>query len=322
MPTALTDMVAVSADSDVKPLGYITWFSVPDRAVPMKKLRTQWLMAGLDPKCLPPDPRSLYIFKCAMREQDGRERLPDGSVVETDVRVVDDNSTTCIYQISRVVKDRENEVVDYPKAMRVTYKKMDSDIVFKALGDVKQSDLLPMMEAITDYVEQNAKMIGGGKIRTLVRQFLRADADEEGGVAGLSGENLRGKGGGVYFVDARFKAELDGVAEALEGMFEDNAAYLYTVPLADGASERELIRRHHVANTKKEIMEEMADVAALLRDDRKFAIRSDVIRFHERKLNALRRRAGLYNALLKEEQEDVSDAAAMLARQLENLPSV
>lgn len=320
MPASLTDMVAVSADSGVKPLGYITWFSVPDRAVPLKKLRTQWMMAGLDPKCLPPDPRALHTFKHAMREQDGREATPEGHIIETDVRAVDENGTVCIYQISRVVKDRENEVVEYPKAMRVTYKKMDSEIVFKALGDVPKAELLPMMEAITDYFEQNAKMIGGSKVRTLVRQFLRDDADEEGGVIGLSGENLRGKGGGIYFVDAKFKAELDSVAEALEGLYPENAAYLYTVPLADGASERELIRRHHVANTKKEIMEAIADVAALLRADRKAAIRSDVIRHHERKLNALRRRAALYNELLKEEQEDVSTAAGMLALQLEKLP--
>lgn len=320
-PTALKDrdVIAVSRDSKIKPLGYVVWFSVPDRPVSLKHLKKEWLLAGLDAAPLPADPRALYVFKRAMREQEGREKLANGSVVETDVHDVSETGELCIYQISRVVRDVDKAVVDFPKAMRVIYNKATEEMKFQPLGGVARKDLLPMEEAISEFFTNNAKMIDGRKVRTIVRQFLKDDSDEQSHTVGLSGENLRGKGGGVYFVNAKYVQELDALSQALEALHKDGSAYLYSIPLADGASERELVRRHHVANSKKEIEEAIADAAKLLREDRKNAIRSDVAQHHWRKLQSLRRRAAEYNELLKEEQEDVSDAAEMLAKQLSKL---
>lgn len=326
MPTATPDRlsgtVAVSKDSKIKPLGYITWFSVPDRPVNVKTLKKHWLMAGLDPTPLPADPRALYLFKRAMREQEGKVRNADGSITQTEVVDVLETGEHCIYQISRVVRDVDERVVEYPKTMRAVYLKATEEIKYDRLGDAKREEVLPMMEAIQDYFERNTKVVDGRKVRTLVRDFLKDDSDEQGKTVGLSGENLRGKAGGVYFIAARYKDELDGLAQALEGLYEDEGATygLYTVPLADTASEREMIRRHHVANTLKEIQDAMADVSKLLREDRKNAVRSDVAAHHWRKLQSLRRRAAEYNALLREEQEDVSAASDMLAKQLDKLP--
>jgi hypothetical protein len=315
------DVIAVGRGSKLSVLGYLTWFSVPDRPVAIKKLRKEWLMAPLDPKCLPPEPRALYLFKRAMREQEGKVRLPDGTVIETDVKDVLEDGDFCIYQISRVVRDADNREVDYPKAMRVIYTKKSEEMKFDPLGEVPRKDLLPMMEAISDYFENGAGQVDGRKVRTLVRNFLKDDSDEQGGVVGLSGENLRGKGGGVYFVAAKYKDELDALELALAGLYEDGAAYLHKVPLADTTSERELIRRHHLNNTKHEIGEAMADVAKLLREDRKHAIRSDVAAHHWRRLRALQRRAAEYKGLLKDENEDIDTATELLQKQLDKLPT-
>lgn len=315
------DVMAVGKKTKLKVLGYLTWFSVPDRPVAFQKLRREWLLAGLDPTPLPQDARALYLFKRAMRAQEGKVRLADGSIIETDVKDVMENSDLCIYQISRVVRDADNRQVDYPKAMRVVYNKAAEEMKFDPLGEVPRADLMPMMEAITDYFEDNAKMIDGRKVRAVVRNFLKDDSDEQGGVVGLSGENLRGKGGGVYFVAAKHKDALEQLEQVLDNLYPDGAAYLHSVPLADTASERELIRRHHLANTKREIEEAMADVAKLLRSDRQHAVRSDVAAHHWRKLRALQRRAAEYKGLLKDENEDIDAATDMLQMQLDKLPT-
>lgn len=320
-PNSLSGMVAVSKGSKVKPLGYITWFSVPDKPVNIKTLRKHWRIAGLDPTPLPKNPRSLYLFKLAVRSQEGKVKLDDGTVVQTEVMDVLENGDVSIYQLSRVVRDRDNRVVDYPKAMRVTFHKPSEEINYDLLGGVKRTKLLPVMDAIQDFYEKNAKMISGRKIRGIVRDFLKDDTDEQSGKVGLSGENLRGKAGGVYFVAARHIEDLEGLSQALGNLYEtDGGVYgLSTVPLADGKSERGMIRAHHVANSLAETKTAMADVAKLLRDDRKTAVRSDVYAHHYRKLQALRRRSAEYTALLREEQQEVTDVTEMLSKQLTKL---
>lgn len=319
----LTDMVAVGGKSGVKALGYIVWFSVPDRPVNLKQLRKAWGFSGLDTKVLPPEPRPLYLFKRAMRAQEGKVRNDDGTITETDVKMVAEDHEWCIYQISRVVRDAEKRIVNYPKAMRVSFEKAGDTLSFFPLDETPLKDVLPMQEAIETYYDENGKVIDGRKVRTVVREFIRDDddrADQDDGQTGLSGENLRGKGGGVYFVAAKHKNKLDSLAEALNELHSDGSAYLYMVPLADGASERELVRRHHVNNTVREMQEAMAEVAYMLRPDRKQAVRADHAAFHWRRLQALRRRAAEYNALLKDEQDDVTQMAGMLEKQLNKLP--
>lgn len=317
--TVAPDYVAVGSQSKLPVLGYLVWFAVPDRSVSIKKLRKEWLLAGLDPKALPDDPRSLYLFKRAMRAQEGKVRVDGGGTIETDVKDVLETGDLCIYQISRVVRDADERQVDYPKAMRVVYNKQAQEMKFDPLGEVPRAEILPMMEAIQDYFENNAKMLDGRKVRTVVRNFLRDDSDEQGGVVGLSGENLRGKGGGVYFVAAKYKDELEALEAALEHLYDDRAAYLHSVPLADAAGERELVRRHHLNNTKREIEEAMADVAKLLRADRKHAVRSDVAAHHWRRLHALQRRAAEYKGLLKDENDEIDQATQLLRKQLDRI---
>lgn len=324
-PTSISGMVAVSKGSKVKALGYICFYSIPDRPVNVRELKKQWLMAGLDPEPLPKDPRALYLFKRACRAMKGKVKLADGTIVQTEVVDVVETGDVCVYQISRVVRDRDNQLVEYPKAMKVTYTKSSEEIHFDALiekgSPVKRADLLPMMSAIQDDFENNAKMISGRKVRGLVVGFLKDDADEQSGKVGLSGENLRGKAGGVYFVAAQHAEDLENLAKALSKLYaEDGGVYgLSTVPLADGKSEREMIRAHHIANSIAETKQAIADVAKLLRDDRKAAVRSDVYAHHYRKLQALRRRVAAYEALLRDDEEEVTDILEMLDKQLKKL---
>ena len=318
-PTALQGMVATSQRKGAKILGFIIWFSVPDRPLGLARLKKEWQTAGLDASALPSDPRELFLFKRAMREQEGREVQPNGNIIETDVKDILEDGAQCVYQISRVERDKKNRVVDYPKAMRVTFMKAAQEIKFDALGGVKRKDLFPMEKAISDYFENNAKMIEGRKVRTLVRQYIKNETDEKGNTFGLSGENLRGKGGGVYFVAAKHADQVGYLEEALSNLYKDGAAYLHSVPLMSDKGAKELIRQHHVANTIRELEEAITDAGKLIRDDRKHKVRSDIAEFHWRRLRALQRRSAEYATILGEEQEDVTQMQEMLSKQLKKL---
>lgn len=319
---SVKDMTAVSKDSGIEPLGYIVWFSVPDQDVSLRRVRKQWGLAGLDMAVVPAEPKQADAFKRAVRAQESRVREPNGNVIETDVREVDSDTDTIVYQLSRVVRDRQERIVNYPKALKVTYRKYDGELDFQPLGQVNASEVLPMIEAIQAAYEANGKAIPGPKVRSLVRDFIKDDSHETSGKVGLSGENLRGKAGGVYFVLARFGEQLDALAEFLSNVYPDGRAYLYTVPMADGASEREMIRRHHVNNSIAEAEEAINEARLLMREERKRGIRENVRKHHFAKLERARMRTAMYSDALRSEQEDVQMRLEVLNRQLRKVLGV
>lgn len=320
-PAALEGMVGVGGNAKgVQPLGYITWYSVPQGDVPIAKLRKAWMLAGLDPRPLPKDQRAADIFRRAMRAQEKRHKNEDGTITQTDVKDAVDSAEEIVYQVSRVVRDAEGKVVDYPKALQAIFNKEELDIYFKPLGGVSRSDVIPMMEEINEYYEKNAKTVNGFKVRKIVRDFLRSDDVEQEGQVGLSGENLRGKAGGVYFVLAKYVDQLEGLSQALSELYPDGAAFLYSVPLADGSTARELIRRHHIANTMDEAKATIAKVGELLRDSRKRSVRTDVAEHHWNALQGMKRRVAAYKRVLHDEDDEVDETLALLERQINSIP--
>jgi hypothetical protein len=256
-----------------------------------------------------------------------------GTITETDVRDVLENEQDVVYQVSRVVRDLNERVVDYPKALRVWFSKVTGDIKFKPLGEVPRSEVLPIMEGIQDAFDKNAKTVTGSKVRTLVRHYIKDESDtgwvhektgkRYGQQVGLSGENLRGKAGGVYFVLAKYEDQIEALAQMLDQLYKPHGrAYLMHVPLADSATEREMIRRRHVANSIEGMDEAMSDVRNLLREGREREVRENVVKHHYQVLERMRRRAAQYNEALREEQEDVEARMDLLHKQLRKLMSL
>lgn len=318
-PRSLKGAIAVSLDSDVKPLGYLTWFSVPDEQVSLRTLKMRWGVAGLPVEMLPKDTKAIHAFKRAMREQEGRKK--NGVVTETTVAMVTETPDDCVYQISRLVRDFDEKIIDYPKAARVIFNKITEELHFKPLGGVPRAELLPMFDEIEASFEQGASKVTGAKVRTLVRNYLRDTPDEATNRFGLGGENMRGKAGGIYFVPSRHRDQLDALASCLDELYKGRA-YLHYVPMADGAGEREIVRRHHVANAKQEMRDAIAEAKALLSGDRDRAVRSDAVKNQWARLRRLERQAADYKSILEDEEDELADMQNILRRQLQRLPDV
>lgn len=324
-PARLRGNIAVSqATADANPdsvLGYIVWFSVPDEDIRLSRLKREWLVAGLDATPLPRDQKAVNAFKRAVRSLEGITRNEqDKTITQTDVRELVENAKEVHYQVSRVVRDLKGMVVNYPKAVRIWFKKEDDTTEFKPLGDVDFSEVQTIMDGFHAAFDSASKTVTGAKVRTLVRQYLRNDRDEQDNLVGLSAENLRGKAGGVYFVLAKHSDELDRLSAMLWTLYKpEGRAYLYKVPLADGSTERELIRRHYVMNALDDSREVVTDVAELLRGGRQREVRSNVVKFQWRRLERARARAAEYAAALGEEQAEVNNALDNMQKQLRKL---
>jgi hypothetical protein len=111
---------------------------------------------------------------------------------------------------------------------------------------------MDMMESIQEFYDKNSTKVTGARVRTVVRGYLRNEPDEQRNVEGLSGENLRGRAGGIYFIPERPRRRVGGAVQHARGAVPGKA-YLHAVPMADSKTEREIIRAHHVANTRQEI---------------------------------------------------------------------
>jgi hypothetical protein len=332
-PQRVKGMMAVSKNSGVKPLGYVVWFSVPDEDVSIRKLRSSWGAAGLEMSVLPRDQKAVNAFQRAVRQQEGVFRDEQaGTIMETDVRLVVETEQDIVYQISRVVRDLNERQVDYPKALKVWFNKETEDLQYRVMGETRKMDVLPIMDAIQDAYEAAGRSVTGSKVRTLVRNFIREtpyegwrddDGNVHGQVFGLSGENLRGKAGGVYFVLAKHERELESLAEFLHELYAPKGrAYLHIIPMADGRGERELIRAHHVANTVDEVDTAINEARNLLRADRDRAVRENVVKHHASRLYRMQARAAEYSKVLQEEQEDMAERIELLRRQLRKLGDI
>jgi hypothetical protein len=319
-PTALKGKIAVSKDSGVKPLGFLTWFSIPDDAVPLRRLKQQLVQAGLPMALAPKDTKAIDVFKRSMREQEGKVR-ENGHVRETTVAQIVETPEDCVYQISVLKRDLENRVIDYPKAMRVVFNKKTEEISSKPFtgeGGVTRAEAAEIADQIQEFYDKNGTKVTGARVRTVVRNFIREESDESRGIEGISGQNLRGKAGGIYFVLAEYEWALEALSQMLDEVY-GGRAYLHFIPMADGDSEKEILRRHHIANTRQELKEALGEVKGLLSGNRERAPRSDVVFNKQAQFHALQRRAAKYNEVLGDEIQEIEDMAGILRKQLDRL---
>jgi hypothetical protein len=112
--------------------------------------------------------------------------------------------------------------------------------------------------------------------------------------------------------------QLTAMSEALDELYPGRA-YLHAIPMADNKTEREIVRAHHIANTRQEMKEAMAEVKGLLSPDRERQPRSDTVAHHWARYNALTRRASKYADLLQDEQDEIAEMGSLLKKQLDRL---
>lgn len=294
-------------------VGYVAWFTMPDEDVSVARLRGVWAANGLSPDGLPKGVKPLHVFQRAVRSIEGIRR--NGRDTEIKVDEVEDTPNECVYQVTKLVRDHTERLIEHPKAMRVVFKKYpdipgkDPEIEFNRLGDVPQRELLPYQEAITEFYDRNSTKLPGHKIRSLVRTILTRQ---------LQGENLKGKSGGVYFIPVSGKDTLEGLGEALTDLFKGKA-FLHMLPLANDKDQREMVKERHISNSMDEIDELLKKTTAAVRTPRERSVRSDLIENLWTDHQRIKARGEQYAQFLDDTSAELADKLDILKAQIRKL---
>lgn len=288
-------------------LGHIVLFVVPNQPVPATKLARLWKEAGLDTGLIPEDRKAVNAFQVACRSVETR-RAMNGSAKRAEVKVdeVLNDADACIYQVTRLVRDRENRVIEHPKAMRLTFDKSDQSIKTEELEHDAFTALKGLDAEIRDHFDRNAKRVPGAKIRTTVRYLLEQ----------MQAQNLRRGSGGVYFAPRAGHKVLLGVKHVLDGLYGENADW-HLLPCANGESEREMVARHLKLNVLEELAAKLAATREYLKSGK--AMRSDKFARERSEYQRLLALTEDYKALLGTNLAEVDESLNLLQKQLGKL---
>lgn len=191
MPTET--LVAVTPGGDITDdmlAGYYTWFSIPETSISVAKVRKAFKDAGLDAEVLPKARRPEHVAQEAIRKV--QRVTSNGHREEIRVEQVDRNKNYLIYQVTRHVQDKENRVIEHPKALRVIFSFADDTLEFEPLDGAKAEDVQPLIDEISANYDANATKMPGRKLRTHMRHYIEA----------AGAESMRDSGA-IYFLTKR-----------------------------------------------------------------------------------------------------------------------
>jgi hypothetical protein len=294
-------------------LGFYALFTVPDAPVSATKLSALWAAEGLPAGAVPAVRKPVHGFQIACRSVETRAR--EGARHEEEIKVdeVLETRETMDYQITRMVRDRDERVIEHPKAMRVTFHKDTDAITWDMLDRRKKvaDELNAIGEAIRKHYEKNGKKVPGSRVRAAVRVVMQS----------VGATNVRRRSGGVYFVPKDGKEELDSLGRVLEGLYDDEAE-LHLIFAANAEGERALIEKHFTTNVSEELDELMAEVTGVLNGtshQKGQRIRKDRVDNMLSKRTMLGQAREKYAALLDTNLSEVAGKIELLDDQLEAL---
>lgn len=283
-------------------MGRLVTYSHPDDLLPAGKIIRAWAAHGLDVNDLPDVRSPTHVFQSACRAVETR-RANSTAGVEVTVAVVKDDHRECIYQITRMVRDKANALIEYPKAMTLRLDKSTDTITVVELEDYNA--LRGLEERIREHFAKHAQDIPGQKVRNAVRDT----------VLKVGGQNLRGKAGGLYFVPKRFHVDgqeretlpiIDGLGEFLAQMYGEGRGNLYRWPCMDDQYSRDIVAKHFSidANAKaRELLEKAVLRAASGPGER--GIREEFMTTLYNEQRKLMSAAQQYDQLVGFEREDL-----------------
>lgn len=308
-PRTIPNVIAVTPGGDITfdmLLGFITLYSVPDQPVSQAKFAKLWREEGLNENLIPDRGHPVDVFRQACRSIESK-RTVNGSEKREEISVdpVISGRGEAVYQVTRLVRDRKERVIEHPKAMRITFDATKEAFTFDKLDDAASyAQLRPLGDQIEAYYTKNASRVPGSKVRTAIRAIL--DAQLATNIAGKS----------AYFVPRDGKGHLDSVAAVLGGLYGAETIW-HTIPCANAEDERRMVEKHFAIDVSGSVDELMAEAAEGLKADKK--MRSDRFGRLLQSQIGLRERAKAYAELLDNEQSEVSVKLALLGKQLDRL---
>jgi hypothetical protein len=317
--SAVKNAVAVRGDTQgLDLLGRLVSYTFPDDPIPANKVLRSWAKHGLDVNDLPDVRSSTHLFQSACKSVEVRRRA-NGHSIEIKVDEVLNNAQECVYQVTRLVRDRAEKVIEHPKAMTLRLNKALDTIEVRELEDYAAHR--PLEEAIREHFQKHAKDLTGQKIRNSVRDVL----------LGIGAQNLRRKAGGLYFVPDAYKLPdggvvdtlpiLDGLAGFLEDMHGDRADF-YRIPLLSDDAAEEMVAKHFAINANEQAQELVEKAVNRLRQGKGRGVRADLMANLYNERRKLLGMVDQYDKLVTLERDEIDRNIADLDKQMQELEAL
>lgn len=282
-------------------LGYAVISSVPDAPVRHDVLTEAWKDACL-PEDLTPDKRpALGVFRSACRSVETRRHSSADIGHRTEVKVdeVVRRKDYAAYQVTRLVRDSESEVIDHPKAMRVIWTP-STGVSVEPLEQSHYDALAGLETRIRQHYSDNLGTVTGAQVREMVARVL-------GGIGSIP---LRSHGG-VVFIPARPSVPdtLSAIRDVFEAIGIPGANFI-TLPMVNADYERRVLEHHYTMSAIDDIDLLIAEVSKHSRSQH--TVRVDTMERIARKRGELARAHRTYKDLLSSELEAVSEKIDLL----------
>lgn len=257
------NVVAVTPGGDITLdhiLGFYALSQVPNAPVSASKLRRLWMAEGLEEKLVPKKRAAVDNFMAACRSVETRRTADSDRTYEIKVDRVLEAPEECVYQITKMVRDRDARLIEHPKAIRMVYH--DGKITAEPLDKKLAKELEQLSIAIQQEFDEFSTKVPGAKVRSAIRATL----------AEYNATPIQNKG--VFFVPKAGKSALESIQNVLTGLYgKEGIAELHLIPCANDEGERKMIARHFQAHVLDEIDQLQAEISQRLKDDS--GVRSD-----------------------------------------------
>lgn len=297
-------------------LGVITIFTVPDKSVNGAKLLAEWAREGLDPKHMPDVRKPVDDFRQACRRVETRKHGSSNGTRRTEVKVdeVTNQGDLCVYQITRMVRDQAQRVIDHPKAMTLEFDKNvalsypDATDCIKVIPQDPTTfgALKGLADDITNWYDGHRSEVPGQKVRNAVREVM----------VEMGGENLRRASGGVYFVPTAGADTLTSLARICDNLYGADADFSF-FPQPSTKAAAKMVAKHHVMNVQIEADEMISKISERLKSNTK--VRKDLLTNLVQRRRELGAHRKLYIEILGTEQKLITEKLSMVDDSLEAL---
>jgi hypothetical protein len=273
---AKKNLVAVTPGGDITEdmlAGAYMWYSIPDRMMSIATVRRAVKEVGLDLSRFPTDRRPEHVAQEACRQVEGVHQ--NGKRTEIHAEQVVRDADAMIYQITKHVQDKDERVINHPKALRVIFDIKKGVLEFQPFDGADKSEVQDLIDTITDHFEKNSTKMPGHKLRTILRHYIEA----------VGGENVRGQSGGVYFLAKKLGTpalEIDGLEFSAKIVALLTALYktpdTHVVKCVNDEGERAYLKRKFIENCSEDLEDYREKLLELVRTkgDRKRGFREDM----------------------------------------------
>jgi hypothetical protein len=273
---AKKNLVAVTPGGEITEdmlAGAYMWYSIPDAMMSIGTVRRAVKEVGLDLSRFPTGRRPEHVAQEACRKVEGVHQ--NGTREEIRAEQVVRDADAMIYQITKHVQDKDNRVIEHPKALRVIFDIKKGTLEYQPLGGADKGEVQDLIDKINDHFEKNSTKMPGHKLRTILRHYIEA----------VGGENVRGQSGGVYFLAKKLGTpalEIDGLEFSAKIVALLTALYktpdTHVVKCVNDEGERAYLKRKFIENCSEDLEDYREKLLELVRTkgDRKRGFREDM----------------------------------------------